>query len=339
MVCQDEEWTVCIDGKPWENWFDFIWQLTVSDDGTHVGAAIQKDMVYGMAVNDKPWVNMYENITGMVMDQNGLTAAVVQTEPMAAADINAFKAGIFACAVDGEPQDRKFLNIWDIELANQGEDIMYVARVDRENYTVVHNHTPWQHMYQSAWQPTWIPLKKNILAPVRKEGKWQLYRDDKPFWSNHFFQLWKVKSNPDGSRITAVVSDKFGKWSICENDTLWDVEIDTMIPDTFCSADGATLVAPAKHSGRWMLLVNNSVWDFSADQLMDPVISTSGRVVSVPVKKNGQWFLAINGKIESEGYDCMADPVISPDESKVMLKAVKNDVFVRKLIHVVSQKV
>ena len=70
-VCQDEEWQLLVDGTPWSNTFDFVWNLQFSPNGDHLGLAYQKDMEYGMAVNDTLWEEGFENITGTVMGPGG----------------------------------------------------------------------------------------------------------------------------------------------------------------------------------------------------------------------------------------------------------------------------
>ena len=70
LVAKDEEWTVCVDGRLWETWFDYVWDLKSTPDGSVIGAAVQQDMEYGMVVNDSPWENRYKNITGM-LNSNG----------------------------------------------------------------------------------------------------------------------------------------------------------------------------------------------------------------------------------------------------------------------------
>ena len=92
------------------------------------------------------------------------------------------------------------------------------------------------------------------------------------------------------------------------------------------------IAAPAKHRGSWTMIVNEKVWNLKADKILDPILSKSGKIVATVIEKQGQWFLAINNKIVSNGYDYMASPVISPDETKVMIKAVKDKLYTRQLI-------
>ncbi|MCF6247887.1 MAG: Tmc redox complex protein TmcD [Desulfobacula sp.] len=332
MVSQDEEWTISISGNEWANKFDYIWNLQVSEDGSCIGVAVQQNMEYAMAVNDTPWENMFHNITDTTLNNYGASAGVVQIESMSAADINAFKKGVYSCAVNGNLQAGHFLNIWDISFDKAGENVAYAARLDREAYTIVQNDKPWDTNFQCVWRPLFTGYGSSVMAPVRLNGKWQLFKDGAPFWTNQYGQLWKVKPSPKPDNFAAIVSNQFGKWTICENDRPWSLQVDTMIPDLFYSKDGSVIVAPAKDKGRWGLLVNQEYWNLEADKILDPIISSSGEIVAAVIEKQGQWFLVVNNKIMPEGHDYMTLPSISPDESIIMQKAVKDRVYTRSLI-------
>jgi hypothetical protein len=348
MVCSDEEWTVSTSGKEWEEKFDYIWNLQVSPEcsypdgsytdgsyagGSYIGAAVQVGMEYAMAVNGTVWGNMFHNITDATLHTDGSSAGVVQIEHMKAADINTFKKGIYSCAVNGEIEEGHFLNIWDISFDKAGENVSYAARLDREAYTIVQNARAWDTNFQCVWRPEFSKDGSSVVAPVRLNGKWQLYRDGNPFWKNHYGQLWHVKASPVSGNYAAIVSNQFGKWTICENDAPWPLQIDTIIPELFYSEDGSVIAAPAKNMGRWGLLVNQKYWNLGADKILDPVISPSGEFVAVVIEKQGEWFLVVNNKVVSEGHDYMTSPSFSPDESKIMQKGIKDRVYTRKLIH------
>ena len=49
LVSQDMEWTVAVDGNPWETWFGFVWNLMFSPDGAHIGTAYEQDMEYAVS--------------------------------------------------------------------------------------------------------------------------------------------------------------------------------------------------------------------------------------------------------------------------------------------------
>jgi hypothetical protein len=128
IVSNDEEWTICTDGTTWETWFDYVWDLKITSDGSFIGAAVQKDGEYGMAVNDTVWDTLYRNISGAVLSDQGTSAGVVQVAPMGQGDIEGFSAGLFSAAVNGVSHPEKFMNIWDISFDSEGKQIGYSVR-------------------------------------------------------------------------------------------------------------------------------------------------------------------------------------------------------------------
>jgi hypothetical protein len=331
-VARDEEWTLSIGGKEWENWFDFIWDLQINKDGSSLSLAVQKDSEYGMAVNDKPWEKMYANINEMVLSDQGNTAAVVQVTSMGQADIEVFKQGIFSCAVNGKAMDKNFLNIWDISFDSSAENVAYGVRLDRTNYTIVVNDMAWETKFQSVWKPEFLLGEKTVIAPVKTAGKWMLYKDDQPFWVNKYNQIWRVKVSPKADKIAAIASKEFGKWTVVENDETWNMTADLMISDLIYSKDGSTLVAILKDQGTWTLAVDQKKWNLGADKVFNPCISDDGSIVCVVIERKGQYFLVVNNRVIPTGYDFMATPVISSDNTKIIQKAVKDGVYQRRIL-------
>ena len=331
FAARDEEWTVLVNGEPWSSRGDFIWDMMVSADGKLLAAAFQSDSEYGVIVNDVPWEDRYESMTGAVLAPDGSSAAVVQVESMTAADVDAFKEGLFCVAHNGKSQDKRFLNIWDISFDSSGRHIGYGVRLDRENYTIVQDDTTWDSRFQSVWKPEF--LDQNILlAPVRLNGKWYLYKNDVPFWTTAYAQLWHLTVSPANENVAAIVSTPFGHWTVAVNDKIWNLTCDTMVSDIHFSQDGSCLAAVYKHKGFWDLAVNQTPWQLSASQVFFPRLSPDGSIVAVVAEKKGQYQLVVNGKTLASGFSFMADPVISPDGSKVMLKGIENGIYKRQII-------
>lgn len=167
-ICQDEEWTLTVNGTEWSNRFDFIWDLQTTQDGSHIGLAFQADGEYGMVVDDTPWETVYPNMNGMVLGEDGTSAAVVQVEAMAAADVAAFKRGVFSVARNGKAFEQRFLNVWDISLDEPSQHLAWSSRLTREAYTIVLNGTSWENTFQSVWKPEFADQGHSIVAPVRQ---------------------------------------------------------------------------------------------------------------------------------------------------------------------------
>jgi len=333
FVANDEEWTMNVDGMQWSSRFDFIWDMKVSPNSEFLGAAFQTDSEYGVVVNDKPWEDRYENMSGIVMAPNGTSAAVVQMTSMPGADVDAFKKGIFSIARNGRAQAARFLNAWDISFDTSAQNIACTVRLDRETYTIVQNDTIWDNRFESAWKPEFLD-EKTLVAPVRINGKWKLYKNNTPFWAGAYEQLWHLAVSPAGEDIAAIVSTPYGRWTVAVNDRVWQHSWDTMVSDILFSQDGSCLAAVYKHKGAWDLAVNQIPWQMRADKVFVPSISPDGSVVAVVVEKNNTLQLVVNNRVIASGFSFMAEPVISPDGSQVMLKAIENGMYKRQIISV-----
>ncbi|MCP4023601.1 MAG: Tmc redox complex protein TmcD, partial [Desulfobacteraceae bacterium] len=201
-VCKDEEWTVAVDGREWNTWFDYIWRLMFSSSGSHMGISVQKDMEYSMAVDDRIWDNLFDSLCESVISEDGRSAAVVQVESLGQADLEGFKKGIFSCAVNGSPLEGNYLNIWDISFNESGSQVAFAARLNRTDYTIVQEGQPWDTAFQTVWKPKFLN-GGSCLAPVRKAGKWYLYKDGNPFWDKSYDQLWNLQITGDDQKIAA----------------------------------------------------------------------------------------------------------------------------------------
>ncbi len=332
FVCEDELWGLMVDGQSWDNRFDFIWHLCATPDGSRIGLAFQKDMEYGMAVDDSLWESTYNNITGMVLGDRGNTAAVVQAEPMAAADVGAFAKGLFTVAVDGQIGKERYLNTWDIAFDETCEQQAWAVRLDREQYTVAMNDRIWDSRFQAVWGPAFCDKGKSVAAPVRHQGKWRLYKNDALFWAGKYENIWRLLPNHTNGDIAAIVAPAFGRWGVAENDMVWPITWDTMVRDLYYSEDGRSLVAIFKDKGYWGLAKDSTPWQLSCDKIFTPRMSRDGGVVAVSFEKDGQYYTAVNDRVITGPYEAMADPVVSPDGDKVLVKGIENGMYKRKIV-------
>lgn len=332
LAANDEEWTVYTDDTPWENRFDYIWHLQWSEDGNHISVAVQQDMEYAMAVNDQPWDTLYENLTCPVLSRTGTTAAVVQKESLSQGDIEAYRKGIFSAAVNGNTFDAQFMNVWEPAFDSEGKNLAYVVRKSRTDYSLVQNTEIWPQNFQAAWKPLFTDQDRNLLAPVRKAGKWFLYKNGLPFWQTGYEQVWQQTSCPGSGEIAAVISPKYGRWTVRQNRKVWDVDADTMINGLCYSQDGSSLWALVKDRGSWDMVVNNKPWGLGADKLWQPAASSDSSVIAARMQRKGRYFLTVNGMIYPKSFDMVFDPVISPAGDKIMLKTIENNTYTRHIL-------
>lgn len=336
LTANDEEWTVCVDGECWEGRFDYAWDLKFSPDGSFISAAIQQDSEYGMSVNDTIWETLYKNISGTLLGPLGNSAAVVQVDHMDQADIEAFAAGLFCVAVNGELQSERYVNIESICFDSTEEKTAFSIRKNRLEYSIASNSGPWKSNFQFAWEPRFINHGASVIAPVRQNGKWHLFKDDSDFWNRPFEQLWKPTVHDITGKIAAVVSETFGKWGICENNTLLNFQCNTMISELFYSGNGEVLVALFKDNDAWDIAVIRNAkvtpWGLKADKLWAPVISADTKIAATRMEKNNRYYLVVNGKVYQNDFDMMFEPAISPNSDKILLKAIKNGIYYRQTL-------
>jgi hypothetical protein len=325
FVANDDEWTVFTCGDVWEETFDYIWDMKISYDGSHIGASVQRDGKYGMVVNDSAWENMHENIAGTIMGDKGNTAGVVQVDSLNQADIEGFNTGIFAVALDGNLISDKHMNIWDLSINCKGTEVAYSIRKNRTDYSIGRNKSEWSSLFQCSWKPEFT-VNNSVIAPV-KQGDWSLYKDDKKLWNNNFLQITKLATFDDN--ISAVVSDKYGMWAISENDNMWDLRCDKIITDLYYSDDGKSLVSVFKDKDHWDVAINNSRWNLKADKLWRPVVSNNNEFAATRIEMDGKYYLVVNGTLYKTGFDMIFEPEISPDSSKILLKVLDGDTYNR----------
>jgi hypothetical protein len=332
LVANDEEWTVCVDGTSWEERFDYIWDLKSSSDGSFIGAAVQLEGRYGMVVNDKTWDTLYDSISGVVLNNNGASAGVVQVLPMGQGDIDGFKDGLFSVAVDSIAQSEKFMNVWDLSFDSKGDKIAGSIRKNRVDYSIYKDNQAWNKNFQFSWKPEFINNDNSLIAPVREDGKWVLVKDESLFWKNSYGQLWKLALYGDGQKIAAIVSDNFGKWTVSENDKVWNVKCDSMISNLYYSNSGDSLVALFKYKDYFDVVVNDKSWNIRADKLWSPVVSSNDEVIATRMEKDGKFYLVVNGKVYKEAFDMVFKPKIGPDNDKILLKAIQNGIYIRQIL-------
>jgi hypothetical protein len=253
---------------------------------------------------------------------------------MGQGDIEGFSAGIFSAAVDGSAQSEKFMNIWDISFDNQGKQIAYSVRKNRTDYSLVNNNDLWDKDFQFVWQPQFIGKDNSLVAPVRLAGKWTLFKDGNPFWKKNYGQLWKLTTHQDSGKIAAVISEKFGKWNVTENETPWTIQCDTIISDLYYSDNGDSLFAVFKNKGYWDVAVDGKQWNIKADKLWNPIISSNNEIFATRLEKDKQFYLCVNGKMYKESFDMIFEPAISPDNDKILLKSIKNGIYTRQILNI-----
>jgi len=64
---------------------------------------------------------------------------------------------------------------------------------------------------------------------------------------------------------------------------------------------------------------------------MDASIQSQGNHIAVKAEKEGKFFIILDGRAGKEIFDMLWDPVFSPDGEKILIRAVSNGKYIRKV--------
>ncbi|MCP4214198.1 MAG: WD40 repeat domain-containing protein [bacterium] len=323
LVSDTGEWTVAVDGKTWENRFEFVWDPMLR--GNHIIAAGQNARQYLGIIDDAPWENGFISMCNLTASDDGSrSAAVVQKEAFDEADIFKFQKGCYSVAVDGKTWDSVFVNVWEISFSPDGKHVAAPVRTTLHDYTIAVDGIAWDRTFASTWEPKFSPADNSVTAPVKVPGGWTLARDGEPIWKGRFVQLWNHIHSPDGKRTAALGAPKFGKWTMIVDDLPWDCHFTDLVMDPVFSPDGRRLACIGKTDGKWTVAVDGKPWTSSFDMAFKPVFSSDGRHVAAKVEKNGQYAVIVDGITVMEDLDAAWDPVFSPEENKILIRTIEN---------------
>lgn len=352
FVSDTGEWTVCTDGETWENGYDFVWNMRFNPDGV-IAVSGQKELLYSVINNDVPWENEFSRLTGMVISPDSeKTAAVVESVPVLESEIFKFRTGCYSVAINGEAWDRNFMNVWDPTFSQDSKHVAASVRTSYYDYYIAVDGRTWDTAFSSVWEPRFAPLAAanaetkpssdadnftnsrnySVTAPVKKGGKWFLAKDGVIFWDRPYFQLWHHLYSPDGSKIAAIVSPEFGRWTVACDNTPWSLTFSDYVSDPIFSPDGNRIACIFKENGRWGAAVDGKAWDCMFDMAWQPVFSNSGSHLAFKVKIDGSYHIAVDGIVLDAKYDDIANPMFSPDSSSMLIRGRQGDIYNREVI-------
>jgi hypothetical protein len=332
MVMEEDEWTIMIDGEAWEEKFEYVWNIMFSEDGSVIAAQVKRDMKYSMCINDKPWNNWYAAMRDCDMSADGAkVASTVQTVALKEGDIYGFKEGSWSVAVDDKPWVKNYQNTWMPVVGPNGK-VAVQARKDYTVYTITVDGTDWANDFICVWEAVFSKDGSDIVAPVKHNGSWHLAKNAEIFWKNPYMQLWRPNYSPDGNRIAALAAVGFGQWTVVVDDKPWSSSWKHMILDTVFSSDSARVAAPVNTDHRWTIAVDGQGWDSKFDMIWQPVFSPDSSHVLAKAEQDKKFLLVIDGKVVDRKFDMLFDPLFSPDSSKVLIKGVSNGKYTREVV-------
>ncbi len=330
LVMIDGLWTVCVDGQPWNSHFDYVWDTRFSQQGGTIAAAVQKDMGYGMCVNDVTWPKLYANAGQFALSPCGsYSCAVVQTKPLGQADINMFQQGCYSIAVNGRAWPLDFVSAWTPVFHPHKASVAAQCRTSIHEYTIAVDGQVWPKTFSSVWRPAFNPLNASVMAPVRQGKYWALAMDGEIVFNPGFFQIWHLTFSPLGNNWAVVACPEFGRWTVAVNGEPWKVRFSSMVSDPVFCPEGRRIAALGKNRDQWHIVVDDHIWQDSYDMAWPPVFSHDGLHVAAKVEKNGKYFISVNDNIYPQEFDFLCSPVFSPDSSKILLKGTVGHEYIR----------
>ena len=330
IVQQDGMWTLAVDGVAWEESFDYLWGTQFSSEGDVIAACIQSGGEYGLCLDGTPWETLYENANQPALSADGQSsAAVVQLESLKPADLAGFAAGVFGVAVNGVSWGTNYMNVWTPTFDPQGKRVAVQVRTTLYDYSIVVDGQKWAGNYGCVWEPRFNPATGSVVAPVRVAGAWGLAQDDQIIWEPKFFQCWHQAISQDGKNIAAIVAPKFGAFTVAVNGKPWSISM-PVVTDLVVARQGEVVAALGNtdNSG-WRIMVDGKFWDGTWDMAWTPVISPMGGHVAVKVEKAGRQTLVVDGRVYPREFTKVWEPTFSPDGTKMLIRALDKDAFLR----------
>ena len=328
----DGEWSLVVDDEEGEEKADYLWGTRFNAQGT-IAVPMQTGMEYGMLVNGAPWEQLYTAATDFVLSEGGNTAAVVQIAGLGQADLEGFRKGIYTVAVNGEAWEESYLNAWSPCFDKEGHRVACTVRVTPYEYTISINGQRWGETYPCAWEPVFEPQSGDVIAPIRKEGKWGLARNGSLFWKPAFAQCWTPKAaSAEGQYVWAVVAPSYGAFTVACNATPWSCRFPS-VTDFTLSPDGKRAAAlGSRNNSEFRIMVDGKVWDEAFDMAWPTVFAPTGEHVAAKVRRNGKYALFCDGKPVIDELDGVWNPTFSPDGSVLLFCSLKDGVFSRHTV-------
>ncbi|MDP3427285.1 MAG: WD40 repeat domain-containing protein, partial [Humidesulfovibrio sp.] len=156
-----------------------------------------------------------------------------------------------------------------------------------------------------------------------------LAQDDQIIWGPKFAQCWHQVISQDGKNIAAIVAPQFGAFTVAVNAKPWSISM-PVVTDLVIARQGEVVAALGNNDNRdWRVMVDGKFWDGSWDMAWTPVISPSGGHVAVKVERAGRQTLVVNGRVYPREFTKVFEPTFSPDGTKLLIRALDKDAFLR----------
>jgi hypothetical protein len=330
VVQQDGEWTLAVDDALWEERYDYLWGTQFSLDGTVIAACFQAGGEYGLCLDGAAWETLYENLNQSILSADGsASAAVVQLQSLKPADLDAFQAGVFGVAMNGEAWDANYLNAWTPSFDPSGKRLAAQVRTSLYEYTIAVDGQAWPDRYACVWEPCFNPATGKVVAPVRIGGQWGMAQDGQTIWEPRFFQCWQQAFSKNGQTLAAIVAPVFGEFTVAVNAQPWSIRFPVVTDLVVGPAGDRVAALGSDNNTNWRILADGRAWDGTWDMAWRPVLSPKGNHVAVKVERGGRQTIVIDGRPFDKDFERVFEPTFSPDGTKLLIRAMNMGAFFR----------
>jgi hypothetical protein len=327
---QDMEWGLGVDGELVGETTDYVWETKFSADGSVIANMYKSDERYAVALNGVPWEEVYENVNQYTITADGAhSAGVAQVVSLGQADIEGFKKGVYTVAVDGKCWENKYLNIWTPTFNKDGSSVAAQVRTGVHNYTIAVDDKPWSSVYNQVWEPVFHPVDNSVACPVRVAGKWGVAKDGVILWEPRYLQCLELQYSAKGNKLWAIVATSYGQFTACVDNAAWGESFDVAY-DLVVSPNGERAgILTNTDNANFKIVVDGTAWAGVFDMAWPVVFDDQSKNVACLVEKGARYKILVNGKEFERDFDRAWPPAFSDDGSKVLIRAIENNSYVR----------
>lgn len=270
-VRRGAQWTVAVNGRPWDRWFDGLFQYAVINKGVAIGVKIGTK--WTIAVNGIPWSQRFDAILNYNIFPNGSVVAEVQEN------------GRTFVVLDGR-EDSRLPPPRFVSIGEQGK-IAWYRQVSGEAVVTVDYVYAWRSKFP-AIDGLVVSNFGRVVAGARSNERVTAVIDDVP-WP-HWYESRAVRFGWCSSSVYLGV-EKNGLSTLAVNDKVWSSWFDELGP-IGCEKSGA-VSAGVKKNGKSSVVRNGSVVSGWYADLRGWVVNKDGTLLAAAVADTGQ-----NGKLD-----------------------------------------
>ncbi len=259
-VRRGSQWTVAVNGRAWDRWFEEISGWAVINNGVAIGVRIGGK--WTIAVNGIPWVQRFDAVHGYNIFANGSVVAEVTANGRRFVVLNG-------------TEDTRLPAGRNVRVSGQGKIGWYAKNGDTTSVTVNYNST-WKSQFPDADSMVINSIDGTVAVRARSNEKVTAVVDDR-FWSN-----WYESGNGGiGTCYSSIYLDikRTALVTVVVNNRLWSLWFDELL-STGCERTGQ-LSFRVKKNGKMSVLREEKIVTEWYSDMRGWVINDDGTLLAV----------------------------------------------------------